>query len=111
MSFPGTEQARLAHDLGYGEGPEAIANMNAEHDWLHLKLCALLGAESRCLALAADGTEPHPSRDDDVLGWEEDLVLESARWLNTGEFKGRTLRVLWWLGFLPDEIRRYLRGE
>jgi hypothetical protein len=102
------EQASTAARLGYGVGPEAIAAMNREHDDLHLRLCAILGTESRSLRFVAYGEEAHPTRACDAIGFEEALILGVQEWLNTGNFN-EDIRYLWWFGLEPDELRRELR--
>jgi hypothetical protein len=103
------QQRATAERYGY-TGLDAVEQLNAEHDRLHAALCGLLGRLSPTLSWVSTGYRKpiHPTRNADAVGWEEDLALDAARWLNTGEYGG-ALRVLWWLGYDPDEVRAYLR--
>lgn len=105
MTTPMTDAERAAW-LGY----PSVAAMQAEHDALHRRLAGVMGVhrDSPTLRWVERGELAHPTRHDDALGWEEDLVFDVARWLNTGRWGG-TMRVLWWLGLEPDEVRRRLR--
>jgi hypothetical protein len=94
------ERARL---LGY---PSVLA-MRADHDPLHCLLSGLFGKASPTLRWANTGGAAHPTRNEDAVGWEEDLVLSVQHWLNTGEFNGE-IRMLWWWGIDPDELRASL---
>lgn len=106
MTFPGTEQSDTARYLGYGEGPEAIAALNRDHDTDHLRLCRLLRRRSRSLG-AATGRPAHPIRPEEAIAWEERLVLATRRWINTGQESHET-DFLWWWGLNPDQVRHAL---
>lgn len=104
------QQLRTARWCCYpGTDEEAVSRLNAEHDNLHALLAGLFGKDSPTLRWVASGyTErTHPTRHDDVVGVEEDLALETAHWLNTGEF-GPNQRVLWFLQIDPDKLRAAL---
>jgi hypothetical protein len=106
------QQLQTARWCGYpGTDEEAVLACNRDHDPLHCLLAGLLGKGSPVLRWVASGyadyARAHPTRHDDVIGWHEDLVLETARWLNTGEF-GPTQRVLWAWGVRPEELRASL---
>ena len=109
MTFPGTEQSETARWLGYGEGPEAIAALNRDHDTDHLRLCRLLRRRSRSLG-AVTGTPAHPTKPEQAIGWEERLIMATRRWLNTGQESEET-DFLWWWGLDPDQVRRALEGR
>ena len=98
------ERARL---LGYA----CVLDMRREHDPLHVLLAGLFDRGSPTLRWVASGhrepAHPVPQRHEDVVGFEEALALEVARWLNTGEYGG-TMRVLWFLGICPDKLRASL---
>lgn len=83
--------------------------MSREHDRLHVLLAGIFGkTESPTLRWVASGYADserlHPTRHDDAVGAEEDICLETARWLNTGEF-GAMQRIVWFLGVCPDKLR------
>lgn len=102
------QQLQTARWAGYGDGEDAVRAMSREHDELHRLLAGLFDKDSPTLRWVAsgyaDGAKTHPTRHEDACGWEEDLCLETARWLNTGEFGG-TMRCLWFLGVCPDKLR------
>lgn len=103
------QQLRTARWCGYsGTDAEAVLSLNRDHDPLHCILAGLFGKSSPTLrwvtAGYADDERTHPTRHDDAVGWEEDLCLEVARWLNTGEY-GPTMRVLWWFGISETRLR------
>jgi hypothetical protein len=102
------DREAFARSLGYATAMDC----DREHDPLHVRVCALLGQASPTLRWVATGgrapVHPDPDRNRDALGWEESLVLGVQKWLNTGECNG-DIRVLWWLGFDPDQLRGWLR--
>lgn len=105
-AIPDAERARL---LGYGEGPDAIAAMRRTHDAYHAVAAHLLGLPSSpTLHWVASGELTHPTRHEDAVGCEEDLVLDLQRWMQTGEYGG-TMRLLWLLGHDPEEVKAALR--
>lgn len=96
--------------LGYGEGPEAVLAMRREHDPFHVVVGRLLGLHySPTLRWVATGyrERAHPTRHDDAVGFEEAVVLDLQRWLQTGE-PGGAMRVLWTLGWGEQEVRSAL---
>jgi hypothetical protein len=106
------QQLASARWCGYpGTDEEAVLALNAHHDPLHVLLSGLFGRSSPTLRWVASGyrdsARAHPTRHEDAVGWEEDLVLETQRWLTTGEYGG-TLRVLWWMGIDEAKLRTAL---
>jgi hypothetical protein len=106
------QQLQTARWCGYpGTDAEAVLSLNREHDPLHCLLAGLFDKGSPVMRWVASGyadyARAHPTRHDDVIGWHEDLALETARWLNTGEFGG-TMRVLWAWGVEPGPLRHAL---
>jgi hypothetical protein len=98
-----------AEGLGYGVGPDAVLAMTRDHDPLHVLLSGLFGKASPTMRWVGSGYREaaHPTRHDDAVGWEESLVLEVQKWLNTGEY-GSTMRVLWWMGVDEKKLRSSL---
>lgn len=98
-----------ARALGYGDD---VGKMCIEHEYLHNWLSwATLSRGSLILGAVAGG---HPA-DTPACWWEEQLVLEFQRYLNTGEIHGY-LRSLEWtmqsyaLRWLADHTYRFLWG-
>lgn len=104
------QQRATAAWCGY-IGDDAVDRCNAEHDPLHRILAGFFDKQSPTLRWVASGyldaAKAHPTKHEDAVGWEESLVLETQRWLNTGEW-GPTIRVLWWLRIDPDKLRAAL---
>lgn len=102
--IPEENREAFARSLGY----TSAAECDKEHDELHRVLSGFFDRSSPTLHWVtsgyADAAKAHPTMHEDAIGWEESLVLETARWLNTGEW-GATLRVLWWLKIDPDKLR------
>jgi len=103
------QQRQTAAWCGY-TGGDAVDRLNDAHDPYHRLLSALLGRKfSPTLRWVETGALAHPcrARHEDAVGWEEDLVLETQRWMETGEY-GSTLRALWWFGLDPETLRLQL---
>ena len=69
-------QAETAAWCGY-TGPDAVDQMNAEHDPLHAALCAWLGLTSHSLRMAAG--EALTGQEQALAAYEEDAVLHVQR--------------------------------
>lgn len=103
------QQAATAAWCGY-TGPDAVLQLNRTHDPFHVVACRLLGLQySPTLRWVATGyrQRAHPTRHDDAVGFEEEVVLDLQRWVQTGEYGG-AMRVLWTLGWQPEDVRAAL---
>ena len=104
------QQAATAAWCGYGTGPDAVLRLNRLHDPFHVVVGRLLGLHySPTLRWVATGyrQRAHPTRHDDAVGFEEAVVLDLQRWLQTGE-PGGAMRVLWTLGWEEGDVRAAL---